>query len=94
MCPLLRAPRRSSVGGRHLVALLHVLPAAGTAGNDVCNGHPGSSGWATPAEFKADLLRTLKFLDGGVLPRGSHVAFLPLVDGRVLYDTTHTLTHP
>lgn len=62
-------------------------------GNDVCNGHPGSDNWATVAEFQSDVLKTLKYLDT-VLPAGSHVAFLPLVDGRVLYDTTHTLTHP
>lgn len=62
-------------------------------GNDVCNGHPGNESFTTVAEFKANVLKALAVLDT-TLPRGSHVAFLGLVDGRVLFDTTHTLTHP
>ena len=54
-------------------------------GNDVCNGHPGMSEMTTPAEFQVNVLASLDFLEG-TLPAGSHVVFLPLADGRVLYD--------
>lgn len=47
----------------------------------------------TPAQFQANVLRTLQYLDT-VLPAGSHVAFLGLADGRVLWDTTSTQIHP
>jgi acyloxyacyl hydrolase len=62
-------------------------------GNDVCNGHPGFSDMTTPAEFEASVLQTLSELNAR-LPNGSHVAFIPLVDGRVLWNTMHTLLHP
>ena len=62
-------------------------------GNDVCNGHPGSADWTTVSEFQSNVLASLDYLDR-ILPQGSHVAFLGLADGRVLYDTTHTRTHP
>lgn len=45
------------------------------------------------AEFYSNVMATLTYLDT-VLPAGSHVAFLGLVDGRVLWDTTHTQIHP
>jgi hypothetical protein len=51
----------------------------------VCNGHPGMSEMTTPAEFQVNVLASLDFLEG-TLPAGSHVVFLPLADGRVLYD--------
>jgi acyloxyacyl hydrolase len=62
-------------------------------GNDVCDGTPGDKDWTTVAEFQANVLRALDFLHA-TLPPGSHVAFLGLADGRVLYDTTHTHQHP
>lgn len=62
-------------------------------GNDVCNGHPGDADWTTVQEFQANVLLSLDYLQA-TLPVGSHVAFLGLADGRVLYDTTHTKTHP
>jgi acyloxyacyl hydrolase len=62
-------------------------------GNDVCNGHPGAGHMTTPDAFRASVLQSLAHLDA-VLPPGSHVAFIPLADGRVLYETTHNLTHP
>jgi acyloxyacyl hydrolase len=59
-------------------------------GNDVCSsGHD----WTTVAEFQANVLKSLDYLEA-TLPVGSHVAFLGLADGRVLYDTTHTHIHP
>ena len=39
------------------------------------------------------MLASLAYLDT-VLPAGSHVAFLGLVDGRVLFNTTHDQIHP
>jgi acyloxyacyl hydrolase len=47
----------------------------------------------TPAEFQVNVLASLDFLEA-TLPRGSHVVFLPLADGRVLYDATSNMTHP
>ena len=62
-------------------------------GNDVCDGHPGDSQWTTVPEFTANVLAGLDYLET-ILPQGSHVAFVGLADGRVLYDTTHNRTHP
>lgn len=62
-------------------------------GNDVCNGHPGMGSMTTVAEFQASVLQGLAYLDT-VLPKGSHVAFLGLADGTILWNITHTLTHP
>jgi len=47
----------------------------------------------TVAEFQTNVMSALVYLDT-VLPKGSHVAFLGLADGRVLWDTTNTRTHP
>jgi acyloxyacyl hydrolase len=47
----------------------------------------------TVADFKASVISALVVLNAS-LPAGSHVAFLGLADGRVLYDTTHTHIHP
>lgn len=47
----------------------------------------------TPAEFQAATLASLSYLDS-VLPAGSHVALIGLVDGRVLWDTTSSRIHP
>eukprot|EP01006_Ploeotia_vitrea_P057295 TRINITY_DN68164_c7_g3_i2.p2 TRINITY_DN68164_c7_g3~~TRINITY_DN68164_c7_g3_i2.p2 ORF type:complete len:604 (+),score=304.25 TRINITY_DN68164_c7_g3_i2:1051-2862(+) len=62
-------------------------------GNDVCNGHPGMSHMTTVPEFEANVLKSLSYLDT-VLPAGSHVAFVPLADGTILWDTLHNHTHP
>jgi acyloxyacyl hydrolase len=62
-------------------------------GNDVCNGHPGSSHMTTPADFEANARKVLARLDQK-LPTGSHVLAIGLVDGRVLWDSMHALTHP
>jgi hypothetical protein len=62
-------------------------------GNDVCNGHPGTSSMTTVEEFQAAVLASLDYLDAN-LPAGSHVAFLGLVDGRILFDTTKSRIHP
>ena len=62
-------------------------------GNDVCNGHPGADSMTTAAEFKTNVMASLAVLNA-TLPEGSHVAFLGLVDGRVLFDTTSSHLHP
>eukprot|EP01104_Vermistella_antarctica_P005480 TRINITY_DN1600_c0_g1_i1.p1 TRINITY_DN1600_c0_g1~~TRINITY_DN1600_c0_g1_i1.p1 ORF type:complete len:649 (-),score=183.38 TRINITY_DN1600_c0_g1_i1:194-2140(-) len=62
-------------------------------GNDVCNGHHTYSTMTTPAEFRADVLESMVHLNN-TLPWGSHVVFVGLPDGTVLYDTMHNRTHP
>jgi acyloxyacyl hydrolase len=62
-------------------------------GNDVCDGHPGNGSWTTVEEFYSNVIASLNYLNA-TLPKGSHVAFIPLADGRVLFDTTHEQTHP
>jgi acyloxyacyl hydrolase len=62
-------------------------------GNDVCNGHPGDGSMTTVDEFFQAVNASLVYLDS-VLTKGSHVAFLGLVDGRVLWDTTSSQIHP
>ena len=47
----------------------------------------------TPAEFLARVTLALQYMEP-LLPAGSAVLFMPLVDGRVLYDTLHAATHP
>ena len=47
----------------------------------------------TVAEFEANILKTLSILDTN-LPNGSHIVFVGLVDGRVLWDNMHNRTHP
>ncbi len=47
----------------------------------------------TVDEFRSNVYVSLDYLNQ-VLPPGSHIAFLPLADGRVLYNSTHTHIHP
>jgi len=46
-----------------------------------------------PADFYASVLKSLDYLDT-VLPAGSHVVFVGLVDGRILWDNMSNRTHP
>jgi len=62
-------------------------------GNDVCNGHFGTSHMTTPQEFYINVVNALKYLDTK-LPAGSHVTFMGLVDGRILYEAMSTRIHP
>ncbi len=39
-------------------------------------------------------MTSLKYLDNGVLPKGSHVFIVGLADGTLLYDFLHNRTHP
>ena len=63
-----------------------VLLTYALIGNDVCNGHHDLEHMTTPQEFYQNVVGAMKYLDG-VLPAGSHVYFVGLVDGRILYDT-------
>jgi acyloxyacyl hydrolase len=47
----------------------------------------------TPQEFYKNVVSALNYLDT-VLPMGSHVVFMGLVDGRVLYDSMAHRIHP
>ena len=47
----------------------------------------------TVDDFKTSVLASLTVLNA-TLPAGSHVAFVGLVDGRVLFDTTSSQIHP
>ena len=62
-------------------------------GNDVCNGHPGTSHMTQPDTYYAAQLKSLRHIDS-VVPNGSHVIAVGLVDGRFLYDTLHSRIHP
>eukprot|EP01138_Halocafeteria_seosinensis_P012844 gb/GECG01013120.1/.p1 GENE.gb/GECG01013120.1/~~gb/GECG01013120.1/.p1 ORF type:complete len:614 (+),score=54.85 gb/GECG01013120.1/:1-1842(+) len=63
-------------------------------GNDVCNPHPGSSHMTSPAQFKFKVLEALRYLDNGTLPRGSHVVFIGVLDGLMMWDTMAHRQHP
>ncbi|EFA78313.1 acyloxyacyl hydrolase [Heterostelium album PN500] len=62
-------------------------------GNDVCSGHHDLDHMTTTEEFEANTLKSLNYLDS-VLPMGSHVVFVGLADGRVLWDSLWNRTHP
>jgi len=63
-------------------------------GNDVCSGHADYQNTMTkPAEFKENVLAALREFDLKA-PKGSHVIFTGLVDGRVLWDSLHDRVHP
>jgi acyloxyacyl hydrolase len=50
----------------------------------------------TIPEFREHVLATLKYLDDPVtgLPMGSHVLFMGIVDGRILWNSLHNRSHP
>jgi acyloxyacyl hydrolase len=62
-------------------------------GNDVCHPEHSLDRMTTPQQFYTNVMTSLAFLDQR-LPNGSHVVFLGLVDGRILWDTLHNQTHP
>jgi len=62
-------------------------------GNDVCNGHPGYDSMTKPDEFYGLVTATMQFLDQSI-PMGSHVFFIGLDNGEVIYDVMHNQTHP
>lgn len=62
-------------------------------GNDVCSGHHTFNTMTTPQEYYDSILAALQKADN-FLPTGSHVILVPLVDGRILYDTMASRIHP
>eukprot|EP01132_Coremiostelium_polycephalum_P003673 gene3673-4575_t len=62
-------------------------------GNDVCNGRHDLDHMTTVEQFGENIVQTLEYLDT-VLPMGSHVVFVGLADGRVLWDSLWNRTHP
>jgi acyloxyacyl hydrolase len=62
-------------------------------GNDVCNSKHSLSSMTTPTEFKKNILKSLYYLDT-VLPKGSHIIFIGLANGLILWDSLHNRTHP
>jgi acyloxyacyl hydrolase len=61
---------------------------------DVCNGHHDFNSMTTPQEMLDNTLTSLRYLDNGVLPKGSHVFLVGLADGTLLYNYLHNRTHP
>jgi len=72
----------------HPVLLSFVL-----IGNDVCSPHHGIDHMTTPQEFETNVLRSLDYLDANLPPK-SHVSFMGLIDGRILYETMAQRLHP
>jgi acyloxyacyl hydrolase len=70
-----------------------VFLAYALIGNDVCNGHAGTGSMTTPQEFYQNVMGALNLLEQWVAP-GSHVIFVGLIDGRILYDTMGEKIHP
>ena len=62
-------------------------------GNDVCNGHEGTSHMTPPEDYRRSLLAALDALQPKLAP-GSFVLLIGLVDGRVLWDAMHERQHP
>jgi len=62
-------------------------------GNDVCSGHPDFNHYTQPAEFKQNILTILEGWNS-TLPKGSHVMFIGLAQGGILYETLHNRKHP
>jgi acyloxyacyl hydrolase len=61
-------------------------------GNDICTPNPNGRG-TNPVDFHNNIVRSLDYLETQ-LPKGSFVVFIGLVDGRVLWNYLHNLTHP
>jgi len=64
-------------------------------GDDVCNMdvYDTISHMTTPAQFTTNVLTALNYLDT-ILPNGSHVMFVGLVQGTVLWDFLYNHSHP
>jgi len=60
-------------------------------GNDVCSS--SIYGRTTAEEYHHNILQSILDLDPR-LPKGTKLILIPLVDGRILYNTMHNLIHP
>ena len=77
-----------SQGGDQPALVMYAL-----IGNDVCGSSSEVSDMTPVAEFTQNTINSLNYLDT-VLPAGSHVVMGGLVDGRVLFDSMSSKTHP
>ena len=62
-------------------------------GNDVCTSEADLHNMTTPEDMYKNVMETLRSLDE-LLPNGSHVILVSLVDGRFVYETLHKHIHP
>uniref|UniRef100_A0A6B2L147 Saposin B-type domain-containing protein n=1 Tax=Arcella intermedia TaxID=1963864 RepID=A0A6B2L147_9EUKA len=62
-------------------------------GNDVCSGHQTFSSFTDPKVFKQNILEVLGNFSE-TLPQGSHIIFIGLAHGGVLWDALHDRLHP
>ena len=60
---------------------------------DVCNPHPNFDHMTKPDDFYNNVVAAMDYLDTQ-LPNGSHVLFMGLADGLVLYDSLNARIHP
>jgi len=61
--------------------------------NDVCSPHPGTGSMTTPQEFLKNNLQSLQWLDEH-LPTGSHVVFIGLFHGALIWEMMHDKPYP
>jgi acyloxyacyl hydrolase len=85
--PLVDSANRNADTDHPVLAIFSLI------GNDVCNGHPGTTHMTPPATFHEYVTKSLQALDAK-LPKGSYVVLVGLVDGRVLFDNMHARQHP
>jgi acyloxyacyl hydrolase len=63
-------------------------------GNDVCSPHSDfENTMTTPQSFAQSTLETLQYLDT-ILPNNSHVVFIGLANGSLLWDVLNFRLHP
>lgn len=75
---------------KHDYPMLMVLELLG---NDVCSREHSFQSMTPPSVFKSNILKIMSQLDA-ILPQGSHLLILGLVDGRNLFDILHNKIHP
>lgn len=79
--------RNASQGVKPVVLIMSMI------GNDVCHWDHTFRTMTKPEEYRASVIAALEEADK-FLPAGSQVVLIPLVDGRILYDTMHDRIHP
>jgi len=62
-------------------------------GNDVCNYMHNYSNMTKPEDFKKNIIKILDYLDT-VVPAGSHLVVLGLVNGSLIFEGVKGKTHP
>lgn len=63
-------------------------------GNDVCNPHTNQTAPMTsPQEFEERVTDAMRYLNA-TLPVGSHLVFVGLLDGQMMWNTMHDRVHP